>query len=95
LQQSAQQKKESVSAASAARKEFEWRARGQIGPSLTLCLFAFAMVILAFSTFYTKIMSHYYYSNPYESFYVINFFNLLFFGVLVRKTQAEWMNKED
>jgi len=62
----------------------EWQQRQQLSPALTIILFIVAMVILAFSTFYTKIMVVHENQNPYESFYAINALNLLFFGMVIK-----------
>ena len=62
----------------------EWQQRHQSHPCFTIFLFLVSMVIVAFSTFYTKIMIHYENSNPYESFYALNGLNLIFIGMIIK-----------
>lgn len=56
----------------------------QSNPYLTMVFFILSMFILAFQSYYNKVMDFYENQNPYEAFYAINAINLLMFGVIIK-----------
>lgn len=59
----------------------EWKIERQFHPCLSQFLFMFGMVIVSIVIFYTKVMIYYEHQNIFESYYAINFINLLLFAL--------------